>query len=1555
MATPTTPEPLRILVIEDLEPDFLLLTRHLATQGLRATWRRAAGRDELIAALADGAWDIALSDYNVPGLPFREGLALIRERQPDVPVILVSGSVGEEEAVELLKTGLSDFVMKERLTRLVPAIERSLCESAETQSRRAMARALQSSEERYRLALDAAQVGTWWHDTLQDLLVFDDRARCYLDLETSEATFAEALARVHPEDVGKLPDFVDAVIAGGPAPDSPGIELRIVGRDGVLRWVAIALRPRQDTGDASPRVVIGTVQDITSRHEAEAALRDRIDLQDQMARIGSTVPGVVYSFRLRPDGTMSVPFATPALGDVFRVRRGDLVDDATPLFARVHPADLPWMQGSILASARSMTPWRAEFRIVHPDGGEHWIEGHSVPVREADGGTIWHGFAQDVTQRRQADERLRASEARWQFALESANQAVWDWNVATGDVYFSRRWKSMMELADDQVQSRFESWTARVHPDDLPRVMQALHRHFRGDSPVYESEHRMRCAGGTERWVLDRGKVVEWTAESEPQRFIATMTDVTLRRSMEAALRESEARANLILETVPSAILVVDAGGTIVRANERAYQMFRHAPGALEGCQVDTLVPESSRADHGLLRTRYLDEECGRPTGMGRELSALRADGSEFAADISLGVVGFGGVRHAIVTVTDITARKQAEQALRDSEQTLAQAQAMAKLGSWQADFEENCLVASDEMMRILCTDSHRLTAAAVFDLVHPEDHARTREAWLRALKGIATYDVEHRAVIRGETRWLHAKAIINHGPDGRAVSAVGMTQDITEVRDAQLALEAHRQHLETVVATRTDELRLQASYLYALVDNVPFQVWLKDNGGRYLAVNRAHASACGLAVPQMIGRDDSELWPGELGRARVEEDTEVRSARRSRTGERVSASGGAEQWTETYNAPVFDEDGVVVGTVGFARDITDRKQNETAREVALAEARRLAQVRSDFLANMSHEIRTPLNAVLGLAQAGARAGPEADATRLFDRILDSGALLLGIVDDILDFSKIEAGKFTLERVAFRLGDVIDRALAVVAPRAYAKGLAMRVSEPPWLPEAMDGDPQRMVQVLVNLLANAVKFTERGSVILGVAVDRDSLRFTVEDTGIGMGRAQLARLFQPFEQADGSTTRRFGGTGLGLAICHRLVDMMGGRIGVSSKLGQGTVFEVTVPIARWTRSAAPAALPARAALVGLGAAEAGPLAEALAALGITVEVTDASPRPADLTILDFERYEARADLPTTGRLLVACYPGASVPRIPRDAPRATLIERPLRLRHVLAPVLPARDRRDADAQGAQRLKGLRVLSAEDNEVNRLVLETLLGQEGALLVQTDNGRLAVERLEADGPGAYDLVLTDIQMPEMDGYEVARRVRSLVPDLPVIALTAHAMAEERDRCIAAGMAEYLAKPLDLDRLVSAVRRHVPSFCAGEAVKDNPPPPTRSTNGCSGATHAGDSVSVLVDWQALLNRFKGRREFVDKLVVTVIRTHQNTADRLRVAARDGDLDDIAFVAHSLKGMGGNLMARPLRTLADRTESTAREGGSDSINLAERLALVLDETLTVLSEGVP
>jgi len=1547
------PQPaLRVLVVEDLESDFMLVNRHLSVHGIDATCVRAGSRAALVEALRAPGWDIALSDYNVPGLPFRDGLALIREVYPHLPVILVSGSVGEEEAVELLKLGLSDFVLKDRLTRLVPVVERSLREAADGHSRRATERALRDSEERHRLALDAAALGTWRHDVEGDHLAFDERAREHFELDGPVATLKASLEGVHPDDRDRLGRFLTTASDGSLSGERPVTEARIRRRDGSTRWLAVAVRPPRDGPGTGRRatVVIGTSQDVTDRHEAEAALRERIDLQDQLARIGTAVPGVVYSFRLRPDGTMSVPFATRAMYDVFRIRCADIAHDAGPLFARVHPADLAWLQDSIRASAASMTPWRAEFRLVHEDGVEHWIEGHSMPQREEDGSIIWHGFAQDVTDRMRADERLRASEARWQFALEGADQAVWDWHVPTGEVFFSRRWKSMMELTDHQVENRLETWSVLVHPDDLPQAFAALERHFRGDAPTYESEHRMRCAGGTERWVLDRGKVVEWSPQGEPRRVIGTMTDITPRKKMEEALRESEARANLILDTVPEAILVTDADGVVIRANRRACELFRHARGEFEGVRADDLVPPRFRRGHDVMRARYLTEGTQRLMGMGRELSALRADGTEFPAEISLGLVVFGSVSHVIVTVSDITTRKHAEQALRQSEQTLAQAQAMAHLGSWQVDFAAEVLIASAEMKRILQVQSDRLPKSAVFDMVHPDDLAAVLEAWTGAVKGRAPYDIEHRAIIGGSVRWLHAKAILVHGADGRAVSAVGMTQDITEVREAQRALEAHRQHLENVVAARTAQLRQQASYLYALVDNVPFEVWLKDTGNRYLAVNRANAAARGLSVTEMVGRTDVELLPQDLARVIADEDAEVRSARQPRTGEvRVDRNGQA-QWVETYNAPVLDQDGTVLGTVGFARDITDRKAGEAARDAALAEARRLAQLRSDFLANMSHEIRTPLNAVLGLAQGGARSDADSEVRRLFHRILDSGALLLGIVDDILDFSKIEAGKSALESVEFDPGDVVDRAIALVATKAYAKGLVMRVQEAQGMPVTLHGDPQRLVQVLVNLLANAIKFTEQGEVVLSVSHQAGRLGFTVEDTGIGIAPAHLGRLFQAFEQADGSTTRRFGGTGLGLAISRRLVEMMGGQIHVVSEEGRGTSFRVSIPFAAAVTTPEPPRLPSWVALVGLEPHEAEAMSGDLADRGICVTVVDAVDMAgvaADLAVLDREVYEALAARLPPCRIVVACVPGSSVAPKPEHGGRVSIVERPLRVRHLLSAADDTRVFRGVTSDGAPRLQGMRVLAAEDNEVNRLVLETLLGQEGAHLVQTVNGRLAVDRLEADGPQAFDVVLTDIQMPLMDGYETARRIKAMAPDLPVIGLTAHAMPGERDRCLQAGMVEHVAKPVDLDRLVAVLLRHVPQFADRAAGRERVADPVQAP--------LNAIESPLVDWSGLLKRFKARREFVDKLVVTVIRTHENTAERLRAAASGGHVDEIVFVAHSLKGMGGNLMARPLQEHADQTEASARSGAPEAVGLAMRLADVLEETLAALSEGVP
>jgi len=453
-----------------------------------------------------------------------------------------------------------------------------------------------------------------------------------------------------------------------------------------------------------------------------------------------------------------------------------------------------------------------------------------------------------------------------------------------------------------------------------------------------------------------------------------------------------------------------------------------------------------------------------------------------------------------------------------------------------------------------------------------------------------------------------------------------------------------------------------------------------------------------------------------------------------------LTSATGAVKWIRTQGEPVYS-DGRVVRIEGAIQDISEVQQaraalqahqehlEQTVRErtaeleAARQEAERLTRIKSEFLANMSHEIRTPLNGVLGLAQIGLRdhSGP---ARQVFAQINASGRLLLGIINDILDFSKIEAGKLHIERHPVDLRALIDRSVAVVRERAEGKGLAIHVDLADDLPPTCMGDALRLEQILLNLLSNAVKFTAHGEVRVQASLRDTHLVLAITDTGIGMRPSQVDRLFLPFEQADGSTTRQYGGTGLGLTITKRLVEMLDGHIQVHSTPDQGTRFEVSLPF-----------LPAQA----------------------VPELAQATPHT-----------ETQAPAP----------------------PRAPATQR------------------------LRRLEGLRVLAAEDNPVNQMVLSELLAHEGALVTMSDSGLAAVAELQASGPSAFDLVLMDIQMPVMDGYEATRLIKAFAPTLPVIGQTAHAMAEEHHKCRAAGMVDLVVKPIELETLVRTLLRHAPA---------------------------------------------------------------------------------------------------------------------------------------------
>ena len=518
----------------------------------------------------------------------------------------------------------------------------------------------------------------------------------------------------------------------------------------------------------------------------------------------------------------------------------------------------------------------------------------------------------------------------------------------------------------------------------------------------------------------------------------------------------------------------------------------------------------------------------------------------------------------------------------------------------------------------------------------------------------------------------------------------------------------------------------------------------------------------------------------------------------------------------------------------------------------ALQRAEGAARARSDFIARMSHELRTPLNAIMGLAQLGQRQAATPTGSELqYGRILSAARHLLAVVDDLLDFSRIEAGRLHVDAVAFDLQATVSEALRMLEPQAAAKGLELRMQWSAGQALRVIGDGLRLRQVLVNLLSNAVKFTARGQVRLVVTREASRYVFDVCDTGIGMSAEQQARLFQPFEQADSSTTRRYGGTGLGLVISRHLAREMGGDIEVESTLGQGSVFR----------------------------------------LWLTLPTAD-------------------------------------------DVPSLTTVPSP----------------------AGPRLPGLAILAAEDIEVNRYLLQHLLEQEGARVHLVADGLQAVEAVKQTLPGSpasprtrYDLVLMDLQMPVMDGYAATKALRTLAPDLPVIGLTAHALPEERARCLAAGMVAHVSKPLDIDLLVDLVLQHTAPRSAAPrvdtpmghapALQDDPSGP--STPVTPSAPTPAQACAVIIDWQAVADSLRAPPAFVQQLARAMVSNLGPKPQSLRAAAAAADLPAIAREAHSIKGVAGNVRAQDIFELARATESTAREGQAEAVDLAQALAV--------------
>ena len=546
-------------------------------------------------------------------------------------------------------------------------------------------------------------------------------------------------------------------------------------------------------------------------------------------------------------------------------------------------------------------------------------------------------------------------------------------------------------------------------------------------------------------------------------------------------------------------------------------------------------------------------------------------------------------------------------------------------------------------------------------------------------------------------------------------VMHLAITRDITQRKVDEIELVAYRRHLEQLVEERTNALMDTEARASHIVQSSADGLYGVDTFGKITFINPAACDLLGYTPDEVIGRNGHTLFHHSKLDGTAYPVNECPSHNALKLGQKVRVDNEVYWHADGHPVPVMYaihpivQDGHTNGAVISFVDMSEQRSAAQARERALIAAENLARVRSEFLANMSHEIRTPLNGILGFAEIGLRNYENSEKARnALSKIALSGKRLLGIINDILDFSKIEAGKLSIEKTNISIHEIVASAIELVRDRAESKHLGLHVTLAPDIPETCLGDPLRIGQVLLNVLSNAIKFTEQGEVTLSVHLKGTDLVFKATDSGIGMTEAQMSQLFTPFHQADASATRRFGGTGLGLAISKQILELMNGEIKVSSQFGVGTSVEFRLPCQR----------------------------------SVAANATQA-------------------------------------------------IE---------------------PATTANSFAGLSFLVAEDEPINREILRENLIEDGANVVMVTNGREAVERIMADGRDAYDVILMDLQMPEMNGYEATQRILELAPDLPIIAQTAHAFDEERDKCLAAGMVGHVSKPLDSNELLALINQYV-----------------------------------------------------------------------------------------------------------------------------------------------
>ena len=1096
--------------------------------------------------------------------------------------------------------------------------------------------------------------------------------------------------------------------------------------------------------------------------------------------------------------------------------------------------------------------------------GFEWLHsrrnGASFPVQVTlspiyiDGKLLILVTERDITQPKRAEAALQASEARYRSVVDNLKEVIFQTDAQGLWTFLNPAWTEVTGFAVEASLGRL--FLDYVHPDDRQRNTELFEPLIQRRKDYCRHEIRYLHQSGGFRWIevyarltLDAQDAIVGTS--------GTLSDITERRQVAEALRINEERYRLVSENGSDVIWLFDLAANRFSYVSPSVVRLRGftTEEVLAQSMQEALAPESYRMVAEYLPRRLAAFSEGDQTSLTQihEVSQPRKDGSVVPTEVVTTLIAdaSGRVTHIQGVTRDITERKRAEEALRDSEALYH--------GLFEAESDAILLVDMDTGLF--------LDANPAASTLYGYSHA---EFMTLGIEDVSCQALDSLRAVAG--RQVHVPTRMHRRKDG-AVFPVEIAGSYFESQGRTLHVAVIRDLSERM---RSDE---QIRNLSLAVEQSPESIVITDLDANVEYVNEAFVLNTGYTLAEVVGRNPRFLQSGKTPPERYVAMWEALTRGQPWKGEFINRrKDGGELVELAIITPIHQADGRITHYVAVQEDVTEKKRlgeeldrhrhhladlvEQRTRQLseanlALATARDQAEAanraKSAFLANMSHEIRTPMNAILGMAHLMRRAGVSPKQSDQLAKIDTAGRHLLGIINDILDLSKIEAGKMVLEETDIEISAIAADVASMIGERAAARGLRIVVANDP-LPRGLRGDPTRLTQALLNYATNAVKFTSQGSITLRTRLLEETgdsllLRFEVEDTGIGIAADQLARLFKAFEQADSSTTRKYGGTGLGLLITRRLAELMGGNAGAESSPGAGSRFWFS---ARLQRGA--------------------------------------------------------ADVPVAARR--------------RDHAEQSLLN---------------------------RYRGTRVLLAEDDPINQEVALDLLREAGLSPDLAEDGAQAVACVKN---GHYDLILMDMQMPIMDGIEASESIRRLPESVqaPIIAMTANAFAEDRERCLAAGMNDYIAKPIDPESFFATILNWLPNRNAAGTASA----PRKARNHDETTLRAWLSTLDGLDHEWLMENMAGRLDRYLDLLRKFGDLHHDDMTQLSERLAAGDFSAARLIAHSLRGAAGSLALKRLSThaadleaccLAERCEDiTARMVSDIRVDMAA-LGKVLED----------